>query len=905
MAYNGKTNWQFGDTVTETDLNRIEQGIKTLDLDKAGYADLNGAIQAKSVDGAVRVATTANITLSGLQTIDGVALAAGDRVLVKNQTTGSQNGIYVASASTWTRAADADTTAKIAAGIRVYVREGTVCGGKTFDMSNTSAVTLGTTAITFVQSSGAGSATDTVIGSRAISDATAPTGDSGTVTTLFGWLANMIKSITGGATWRTAPPTTLTSAKSHIDATTGIHGATSSAAASTLIQRDASGRAQVAAPSAAADIARKDTVDAAITTAANDATTKANAVQTNLTTHSNLTAASIHGSTDAATASRLVHRDSSGRAKFAGPLADSDAATKGYVDETSMPTPVRVATTANITLSGTQTIDGIAVVAGDRVLVKNQTTGSQNGIYTVASAAWTRANDADTAAKLKSGMLVRVAEGMANGTTSWGLTTTGTITVGTTALTFSQAGAPPDGTTLEFSGKTIRIKDGGITDAKIGNRTINDAIAVGTTDTDTVTNLFSKIGAMIRAVTGKADWHTAPAISLETVNSRLNQAVNTTSSPTFEDINVVTVPKRTTDAFTIWVRPDGNDANTGFANTAAGAKKTIAGAIASIPQMVNNTVTIDIADGTYPEQVWIDGFHGKGGFEIVGNETTPANVKMNGWIVINNRININIKGMTNVSTNNNVYAVRSYVRCVQFNTTVSATANFAFEAAEDAVVTADNCVISNRQAAFRAIGPGSHVYGYNCTGSGNASTIYAQSGGRVDTNGNVPTATGADWIDRGIANRGFGVLNPWGENTRDYRPAARGKVSAIQNFPTGTWTKVAYAFEEYDHLGNYDATLSRFTVPQAGIYQVHAGIGLAPNVSGVEYVLKIFLNNSADRTLNHMRPGSSGAVTIAGSGTIRLLAGDFLEIYLIHQLGSTLPSYQDGTTGFFEVVRIA
>jgi len=61
---------------------------------------------------------------------------------------------------------------------------------------------------------------------------------------------------------------------------------------------------------------------------------------------------------------------------------------------------VLVATTANITLSGTQTIDGVAVVAGNRVLVKDQTTQSQNGIYVVASGAWTRATDADTWAEL-------------------------------------------------------------------------------------------------------------------------------------------------------------------------------------------------------------------------------------------------------------------------------------------------------------------------------------------------------------------------------------------------------------------------------------------------------------------------------------------------------------------------
>lgn len=110
---------------------------------------------------------------------------------------------------------------------------------------------------------GSGSATDTVIGNRTLTDSTAPTGDTGTLTTLFSWLANMIKSITGGATWRTVPGMTIAAIKTILDAAVSI------ATPSTLIKRDASGRAQVVAPSAAGDIALKSTVDAAITTATN------------------------------------------------------------------------------------------------------------------------------------------------------------------------------------------------------------------------------------------------------------------------------------------------------------------------------------------------------------------------------------------------------------------------------------------------------------------------------------------------------------------------------------------------------------------------------------------------------------------------------------------------------------
>lgn len=79
------------------------------------------------------------------------------------------------------------------------------------------------------------------------------------------------------------------------------------------------------------------------------------------------------------------------------PTADNHFATKGYVDSTSegldVKDSVKVATTANITLSGTQTIDGVAISADERVLVKDQSTASQNGIYLCKAGSWARADD--------------------------------------------------------------------------------------------------------------------------------------------------------------------------------------------------------------------------------------------------------------------------------------------------------------------------------------------------------------------------------------------------------------------------------------------------------------------------------------------------------------------------------
>lgn len=128
----------------------------------------------------------------------------------------------------------------------------------------------------------------------------------------------------------------------------------------------------------------------------------------------------------------------------ATPTTSTDAATKGYVDAVAAgldwKASVRVATTVNITLSGAQTIDGVSVIAGDRVLVKNQSTGSQNGIYVVAAGSWSRAADADVSAEVTSGLCVTVTEGTANGNKVWALTTDDPITLGTTSLSFSQIG---------------------------------------------------------------------------------------------------------------------------------------------------------------------------------------------------------------------------------------------------------------------------------------------------------------------------------------------------------------------------------------------------------------------------------------------------------------------------------
>ena len=127
--------------------------------DAATKAYVDAVKQALDIKDSVRVATTANITISTDlnvgDTIDGVTLADGDRVLVKDQSSGSENGIYLAGSSP-VRSADANTSAEVTAGLFVFVEEGTVNADNGFVLTTNDDIVLDTTALTFVQFSGAG-----------------------------------------------------------------------------------------------------------------------------------------------------------------------------------------------------------------------------------------------------------------------------------------------------------------------------------------------------------------------------------------------------------------------------------------------------------------------------------------------------------------------------------------------------------------------------------------------------------------------------------------------------------------------------------------------------------------------------------------------------------------------------
>lgn len=254
-------------------------GAPTTDTDAATKAYVDSVAQGIDAKASCLVATTANITLSGTQTIDGVAVIAGDRVLVKDQTSAAENGIYVAAASTWSRASDANTWDELAAAF-TFIEQGTVNANSGYICTATAGGTLGSTAVTWTQFSGAGqilagtgmTKTGNTLNVNTASSSRIVVGADEIDLAVTGVTASTYKSVTvdqwGRVTAGTNPTTLagygITDAytSSYIDSLFGttVSAATSAAAAATSAS-NASSSASSAASSASSAAASYDSFD--------------------------------------------------------------------------------------------------------------------------------------------------------------------------------------------------------------------------------------------------------------------------------------------------------------------------------------------------------------------------------------------------------------------------------------------------------------------------------------------------------------------------------------------------------------------------------------------------------------------------------------------------------------------
>lgn len=218
IAYS--SGWNLNDVNGTLDTGQIKS-TTTGDTDNTivskDYVDDQIAqfVQGLDVKNSIRVGTTADITLSGNQTIDGVSVTDGDRVLVKNQTDETENGIYDVAAGAWSRSADADNTPsnEVSGGMFTFIEEGTVNADSGWILNNiTGNADLGVDDLIFTQFSGAGSFTGgngiTISGSTVSVDADGitvrATGGTGDQVAVFGGLAGQVlvgQGIAADASW--------------------------------------------------------------------------------------------------------------------------------------------------------------------------------------------------------------------------------------------------------------------------------------------------------------------------------------------------------------------------------------------------------------------------------------------------------------------------------------------------------------------------------------------------------------------------------------------------------------------------------------------------------------------------------------------------------------------------------
>lgn len=314
-------------------------------------------------------------------------IADGDVALTDDATNYVEvdaNGVVSANTTDWTAGSEALYEVVTASGAIVTVTAlrpdlhlGSAPGITEATSTDGSVVITDPTGPTTDFALAADAATDTIIGDRTVDDTLATPASTGPLTSLLSWIAGRLKAITGEADWLTAPDITLADTKTHVDAAAPHSG---------HIAADGS-----IAMAADLDLGGFEAVNAATPTTAGSLVTKA--------------------------------------------YAD------GLLTATVPPLlAVKAATTANITLSGAQTIDSVSCIAGDRVGVINQTTSADNGIYDVAAGAWTRATDADTAAELPAGVAFTALNGAANEGKKFVLISTIT-TLGTDPQVWTQDGS--------------------------------------------------------------------------------------------------------------------------------------------------------------------------------------------------------------------------------------------------------------------------------------------------------------------------------------------------------------------------------------------------------------------------------------------------------------------------------
>lgn len=495
--------------------------VSSYDAATKEYADnlAQGVVQHPSV----LVATTADITLSGEQTIDGV-LTSTSRILVKDQVDTTENGVYDTAAGAWTRASDMNVWLEVP-GAFVFVRSGTLNASVGFVCISSTTGTIGVDPIIFTEFSSAGSYSAdgqgiTLSGTEFSLDldgstlAKSGTGlkvNTGAITNAeISNIADIDASKLGDGSVSNTEFGYLNGLSGNIQTQLSGKQSTITGAASTVVSTDLTANRAVVS-----DVSGKLSASSATSTELGYLSGVTSSVQTQVS-------AKVNKSGDTMTGSLILVGD---------PSALNEAATKNYVDNIAQGSKIRAsvvcATTANITLSGEQTIDDI-LTSASRILVKDQTASENNGLYITSAGAWTRTTDMDTWSEVP-GSTVFVASGTLNGSTGWGCTAAAGGVIGVDSITWTQISAPGsytasgegieltgtvfsaqlDGGTLSQSGTGLKVADGGIGDTQVAAGISATKVADGSVS-DVEFQYLNGVTSLIQSqIDGKVDGNAA------------------------------------------------------------------------------------------------------------------------------------------------------------------------------------------------------------------------------------------------------------------------------------------------------------------------------------------------------------------------------------------------------------
>ncbi|MEK4196648.1 hypothetical protein NYE44_25085 [Paenibacillus sp. FSL L8-0493] len=372
--------------------------------------------------------------------------------------------------------------------------------------------------------------------------------------------------------------------------------------------------------------------------------------------------------------------------------------------------------------------------------------------------------------------------------------------------------------------------------------------------------------------------------------------------------NLATTPQQTTADITYYVRTDGNDSNTGLANTAGGAFKTIGKAISVIPQMLNHAAVINIANGTYAETVSIYGFSGKG--SITFNPSTSAindSLMINNMIVTRCSIPIVVNGIKAISTSTDAFSVWESIN-VQFLycKSDSTALNRVGILGNCSKVYIYECILSNKNYGIYG-GLNADVFSFSNSGTGNTVATYAAEGGQVSRIGRAPAGT----LSTEVGNSGLivstGVINPWGDNTKWTRPMGEmhhQNVPTAQTIPAQTWTKVLFTEINNNIKSISNVANSRFVIPEPGFYSVDARVGMFSTSPGLSReLLAIYVDGIYNSTISEQYHAGKSDIIVSGNALLDLYGGQTVELYAYSDVVCSISTADQST--HFAIIRLA